>query len=537
MYFHKVKITLFVILAMLCMASNSLMATLTLTNIDQSINEDRQTELKDDIFELSNYVPGDSNNQTVIFLGHPTSDGSPIGAFGEIQQGEFTAFTSFPKTIQRSDSELMAYFKPNEHWNGVATFQWKKTDNISTTQEMTGTINVTAINDIATIEELSLSTNENVTLNFTTQSFLEKYTDIDNNTIDGIIIGPPRISITISDSCTFVAKDHTGTNVNIFETGSNELSQNPDLKLIRNTPYDINTTHEFNVESGSNDFATSFRGTLILEENATYTCNDGASKTITTTPLIDTINGTISPTTFENKSHSGYTYQVIRDLDNIKFVPKKDWYGNTTLTWQAYTDSTTNQVSNIATINISVAEIGENTPFIEGFSITTNEDTSITLREEQFTSNYSRGDGNPLQHIVFTQVSTKGTLKLVNEPITLEPSLDISKDNLSNLSFKPNDDAFGTTVFKWKAYDGNQFSNEASITINITEVNDPPKFNEINFPSYTYEDDNFSFTPTVIEPDIKEHYINITEEEGTTFNISLPKNICQPQSITSGPQI
>ena len=46
--------------------------------------------------------------------------------------------------------------------------------------------------------------------------------------------------------------------------------------------------------------------------------------------------------------------------------------------------------------------------------------------------------------------------------------------------------------------------------------------NEIlNFPSYALEDTDFSFIPTVIEPDIKEHYINIDEEEDNTFSVSL----------------
>ncbi|WP_171494123.1 hypothetical protein, partial [Acinetobacter ursingii] len=83
------------------------------------------------------------------------------GSFYSNSAGTGTALTT-TDVITATSNGATIYFKPNADWNGSTSFQYSATDNngLISGSNATGTITVTAVNDVPTATANSVTTDE-----------------------------------------------------------------------------------------------------------------------------------------------------------------------------------------------------------------------------------------------------------------------------------------------------------------------------------------------------------------------------------------
>jgi len=92
----------------------------------------------------------------------------------------------------------------------------------------------------------------------------------------------------------------------------------------------------------------------------------------------------------------------------------------------------------------------------------TDEDTILNVAAPGVLINDLRPSNDPLTAILVTDVSN-GTLNL---------------NTNGAFQYTPNNNYYGTDTFTYQAYDGNEYSNNATATITINPINDPPEAND-----------------------------------------------------------
>ena len=120
-----------------------------------------------------------------------------------------------------------------------------------------------------------------------------------------------------------------------------------------------------------------------------------------------------------------------------------------------------------------------------------------------------------LSKITIKELSDKGQFKL--ESTIVQANQVITLAELNKLSFVPNLNKNGKTIFKWVKDNSNPVTNTISTNITINPLLDKPYFNERLFPTTATQDIKLSYIPTVIIPDTEEFKMDVYE---TNNNLS-----------------
>ena len=103
--------------------------------------------------------------------------------------------------------------------------------------------------------------------------------------------------------------------------------------------------------------------------------------------------------------------------------------------------------------------------------VTTNEDTPHTFTAAEF--NFADSDGDTLASVTVVTLPAAGKLELNGTQVTMDQSVPAA--NIGTLVFTPAANANGSsyTSFTFKVSDGEDESAVATMTVNVTAVNDP----------------------------------------------------------------
>ncbi len=132
-------------------------------------------------------------------------------------------------------------------------------------------------------------------------------------------------------------------------------------------------------------------------------------------------------------------------------------------------------------------------PTVSNSTETTNEDTTFTYALVDFTSVFSDNDGDSLTKIKIVTLPniSHGELKLSGVNITV--GQEIIAAQVSSMTFVPGANWNGTTPFTRQGHDGTErSSNTATMTMNVTAVNDAPAVS--NFSKTVNEDVLLTFS-------------------------------------------
>ncbi|MDD4042799.1 MAG: ExeM/NucH family extracellular endonuclease [Anaerolineaceae bacterium] len=131
---------------------------------------------------------------------------------------------------------------------------------------------------------------------------------------------------------------------------------------------------------------------------------------------------------------------------NLTYTPDANWYGTDSFTYSVH-DGTLG--SNVATVTINVTSVND-APTAEDQAVTTAEDTPVDITLEA-----ADIEGDPLTFLVVVE-PLHGEVVIVGNVAT----------------YTPDPDYFGADNFTFKANDGTDDSNIATVTITVTEVKD-----------------------------------------------------------------
>ncbi|MFZ9822510.1 MAG: tandem-95 repeat protein [Gemmataceae bacterium] len=124
---------------------------------------------------------------------------------------------------------------------------------------------------------------------------------------------------------------------------------------------------------------------------------------------------------------------------------------------------------NLANIKIQVFYSDASTPAIAVNGI---EDTPLNFTAANFTNAYGDSENNPLASITIASLPATGTLKLLNDSVSVGQV--ISAPNLGNLTYVPAPNENGIKTFTITASDGYSSSAVATVSMNIAAVSDAP---------------------------------------------------------------
>ena len=185
----------------------------------------------------------------------------------------------------------------------------------------------------------------------------------------------------------------------------------------------------------------------------------------------------------------------------VTFTPTEGFSGNTAPVAYTVKDNE-GLVSLPAFIHITVTELNE-PPIVADFSKNGYMDENITFSKSDFEDKYTDTDGVLMLGVQIISMPANGVLKL--NGINVTAGLEISANDLANLTFTPALGWTGATSYQWKASDGLSYSsNTATVSISIVDSSADIVVSDIH--KSGIEDVDISFVST----DFSNNYLHTT---------------------------
>ncbi len=362
-------------------------------------------------------------------------------------------------------------FTPATNYNGTATLQYQVNDNSgATSNAATITVIINAANDAPIAVNDVVTTNEDTPV---TKDIVSNDTDADGNatiakgTVD---LDPATAGIQTSTSVSggTITVNASGVitytpTVNFYGTATASYTVNDNTGATSNIGTITITVNPLNDAPIANNDLTS------ADENETITFNVVAND-------ID-IDGTVNPATVDlniaqagiqnSGPGTGGTFSVNATGD-VTYTPTLNFNGTAMIQYRV--NDNTGTASNTGTFSILVNSVNS-LPVAVNDAITINEDATTTL---SLVANDSDPDGTINAATVDLNTSLAGIQNL----FTLPSQGVFSVNGSGLLTFDPADNFNGTASITYTVNDNvGATSNQASVTITVNAVNDPPVAN------------------------------------------------------------
>jgi large repetitive protein len=328
---------------------------------------------------------------------------------------------SLPSNGTLSGNAPNVTYTPGLNYNGFDSFTFRVNDGTTNSGIATITIDVTPVND------KPIANNLNVAFDFNTpKDFILTGSDIDGDPLTFIVATQPANG-TLS-----------GVAPNLTYTPNNGFSGTDSFTFYVN-----DGTEDSNIATVTLNVAP-LDNTAPVAENSTVTTPEDTPVAITL--LASDVDG--DPLTYEI-----VTPPVHGTLSgtgaNRTYSPNLNYNGPDSFTFRVKDDD--DEYSNTATVSITVTPVND-APVANNLTISTPEDAAVN-----FTLTGSDIEGSPLTFEILSQPAN-GTLT----------------GSAPDLTYTPNANFNGQNSFTFRVNDGGLNSNIATVTINVTPVNDAP---------------------------------------------------------------
>ena len=409
-------------------------------------------------------------------------------------------------------------FTPAAHENGTgyATFKFTVNDGAAdSASSYTMTINVTAVNDVPTASDKTVTTHEDTTYTFAVADF--SFSDVDTgNTFASVKITELESAGSLQLNGADVILDQV---IVVADITANNLTFTPEANA-NGAPYSI---FKFTVNDGTTDSALSYTMTINVTavsdaptaENNTVTTNEDTAYTFAVADFnysdVDTGQTLASVKITELETAGALQLdgadvtlnQVIIaadiEADKLTFTPAVNANGDPYATFKfTVNDGTADSVLPY-TMTIDVTAVND-VPTASDNTVTTDEDTTHTFDVADF--NYNDVEtGDALASVKITSLETAGALQLSGADVTLDQVIAAADIGEEKLTFAPAANANGApyATFKFTVNDGAADSAlPYTMTINVTAVNDAPtaednKVTTDEDKTYTFDAADFKF--------------------------------------------
>ncbi len=330
-------------------------------------------------------------------------------------------------------------YTPDLDFVGTDTFTYTVLDDDGEiSNEATVTVTVTELNDapIANDDTATTPIDTPVTIDLT-----------DNDTdVDG----------TIDDTSLVIVQPVNG---NVVDNGDGTVSYTPDLNFFGTD------TFTYTVLDDDGEISNEATVTVTVTElNDAPIANDDSATTPIDTPVTidltdnDTdVDGTIDDTSLVIvQPNNGL---VVDNGDGtVSYTPDLNFVGTDTFTYTVLDDD--GEISNEATVTVTVTELND-APIANDDTATTPEETPVTI---DLTDNDTDVDG-----------TIDDTSLVIVQPV----NGNVVDNGDGTVSYTPDLDFVGTDTFTYTVLDDDgEISNEATVTVTVTELNDAPIAND-----------------------------------------------------------
>ncbi|MDA8726377.1 tandem-95 repeat protein [Alphaproteobacteria bacterium] len=416
------------------------------------------------------------------------------------------------KDISKADIDSgKVIFRPdaNENGSNYAAFSYTVSDGAANSAAATMTVNVTSVNDAPVTTAIDIVKTEDDS-SFVT-NLLAGQTDADGDTLT--LSGSPIISAMDSNGQPLTLPENavsiSGANVTVDPTVFGSLDDGESVTIMVDYGVTDGTASADNSAkitiNGVNDAPTISPLTdLKSKDNDPYTFDllkdasdiDGDTLFVSGTPTFTftDANGAVT-----NLPNGAVTMTAVSNsvTDNLLTITPGTFAGlasaDSVVIGIAYNVSDgTATTANTAAITIKGSNVPPEVIDTKGTSdkvddephiaeITIDEDTPRVFAESDF--NFFDIDGDPLSSVTIESLPTDGQVLFNGDELTADNlatlGANISKADIESgeLVFRPDPDENGVDYasFSYTVSDGAASSAAATMTVNVTPVNDPPK--------------------------------------------------------------
>jgi VCBS repeat-containing protein len=384
---------------------------------------DTYTTLED--VRLTVAAPGILANDTDV-------DGDPLTAvlIGNVSHG----------TLALNANGGFTYLSAT-NYNGSDSFTYRANDGTTNGNLATVTINITPVNDPPVAVNDTYTTLKDVQLTIAAPGILANDTDVDGDPLTAVLVGNVShgvLNLNTNGGFTYLsATNYNGSDS--FTYRANDGTTNGNLATVT-----INITPVNHPPVTVNDTYTTLEDVQLTIAAPGILAND---TDVDGDPLTAVLIGNVSHGTLALNANGGFTY-----------LSATNYNGSDSFTYRA-NDGTTN--GNLATVTINITPVNH-PPVAVNDTYTTLEDVQLTIAAPGILANDTDVDGDALTAVLVSDVSN-GTLNL---------------NTNGSFTYIPNTNFNGSDSFTYQVSDGFSTGNVATVTINITPVNDPPVAND-----------------------------------------------------------
>lgn len=466
-------------------------------------------------------------------------------------------------------------YTPTADFCGSDSFTYHANDSTIDSNVATVTINVACVNDAPIADDDNYSTNEDAALIEPPPGVLTGDTDIegdvltaalDTTTGNGMLTLNSDGSFVYSPDTDFCGQDSFTYHANDGQANSNIATVTIDVACVNDPPVAANNSYSTNEDTALNEPApgvlsgdidiegdtltavldtTTGSGSLVLNgdgsfdytptadycgpDSFTYHANDGAADSNVATVTIDVVCVNDAPVAYNDDysiaedtvlsvsapgvldgdtdadgdpltavpgTSTTYGNLMLNADGSITYTPNPDFCGTDSFTYYA---NDGNVHSNDATVEIEVVCVND-APVADNDNYSTNEDTILNEPAPGVLDNDSDVEGDALTAVLDTT--------------TGNGSLTLNSDG--SFAYTPNTNYCGQDSFTYHAYDGAADSNVATVTIDVTCVNDPPEVT-VNQPEVEVDEGQTAVNSGSFN-DVDDTTVNLSASTGTVVD-------------------
>ncbi|WP_203250037.1 Ig-like domain-containing protein, partial [Cysteiniphilum marinum] len=453
-------------------------------------NEDTTHVFSLNEFGFSDVDIGDTlQSITVVF--------SSISANGQLKYNGTTITAD--QVVLAANIGLLSY-EPDAEDAETASFDFLVSDGVvDSANQATMTINVTAVNDPPIAINSAITTNEDSNYTFNLSDF--DFTDVENDTLSSVTITslPANGMLKVNGSAVVLGTNNT---VTLAQLVAGELVFEP-VADEHGAPY---TSFNFSVNDGvDNSNAATMTidvtpindaPTLTNFADAIVSTNEDTEVEISLAQLLaqgneadidGTVDGFVVQTLTSGTLKIGATQATATAFaagtnDTIDATNKAYWTPAPNVNGNAIAAFTVKAQDNEGLLSATAVQATvdvvavNDAPVAANSAITTNEDTNHTFSAANFS--FTDVENDALSSVTITSLPANGTLKVNGSAVVLGTNNTVTLAQLvaGELVFEPVADEHGAsyTSFNFTVNDGVDNSNVATMTIDVTSVNDAP---------------------------------------------------------------
>ncbi|MEJ5992766.1 Ig-like domain-containing protein, partial [Ramlibacter sp. PS3R-8] len=335
-------------------------------------------------------------------------------------------------------------FTPNPDFTGAATFDYSISDGQGGTSTATVTVNVTPAQDPPSAVNDSVSTTEDTPISIAPATLLGNDSDPDAGDTLGVMAVGSAIggSVAIVGGNIVFTPDPDFTGAGSFQYVVSDGNGGTDTATVT-----VNVTAAQDAPTANADGFSTSEDTPVVMTTASLLANDtdpDAADTLSVTGVGNPVGGTVSL--------AG---------GNVTFTPNANFTG--TASYQ-YTISDGNGGTSTATVTVNVTPV-QDAPTANNDTATTAEDTPVSISLATLAGNDTDPDAGNTLTVLSVGNPVGGTVVIVG----------------GNAVFTPNPNFTGAATFEYTISDGNGGTDTATVTVNVTAVNDAPTANDDGF--------------------------------------------------------